>query len=195
MSGVCVCVCVCVRLCVLWQPGPKERCWMAYTADIHQSEPESVHCVTLIGAMENTCGGRRGRTGTLKKAVTGSLREENWEHERTRKPPGPDTDGSSRGSSEPFPSVPEERPAGTAFQTGATSLSRDKAGPAGETITLTLPWLTEPFVLFSFIPLWAPTHTFSVIHLINASFGFERTWERETFLGSGRHIWWRMQAL
>ena len=30
--------------------------------------------------------------------------------------------------------VDEERPAGTAVQTGATSLSGDKTGPAGETI-------------------------------------------------------------
>ena len=47
-------------------PTPQAR-RMAYTADIHQSEPESVHCVTLIGAMENTCGVGQARPGTPLK--------------------------------------------------------------------------------------------------------------------------------
>ncbi|CAL8389852.1 unnamed protein product [Gadus morhua 'NCC'] len=29
--------------------------------EVGKSEPENVHCVTLIGAMENPCGGERGR--------------------------------------------------------------------------------------------------------------------------------------
>ncbi|CAL8342192.1 unnamed protein product [Boreogadus saida] len=86
----------------------REWWWMAYTADIPQSEPESVKCVTLIGAMGNTSGGGRGRRADLSPAFP---REP---HARTTL-----TD--------------DERPAGTAVQTGATSLSQDKTGPAGET--------------------------------------------------------------
>ena len=40
-------------------------------------------------------------------AVKVSLRRENWEHERPRKPPGPDTGRPTSWSSGPFPSVPE----------------------------------------------------------------------------------------
>ena len=39
---------------------------MAHAADIHQPAAEGVHCITQISAMENTCGGGRGRPGTIK---------------------------------------------------------------------------------------------------------------------------------
>ncbi|CAL8315738.1 unnamed protein product [Boreogadus saida] len=39
-----------------------ERLWRACTAHIQQTEPEDVHFVTLIGEMENACGG-----GTRRK--------------------------------------------------------------------------------------------------------------------------------
>ena len=37
--------------------GLRERWWRAYTADIEQPEPKSIHCVTPISEMEYTCDG------------------------------------------------------------------------------------------------------------------------------------------
>ena len=65
-TQMCVCT-VAIRSQHLGPGSPGERWWMAYTADIHQSVQESVHCVILIDAMENTCGGGRGRPGNVLK--------------------------------------------------------------------------------------------------------------------------------
>ena len=63
---------VATRSQTLGPDGPREWWLIAYFAGIHQSEPESVKCVTLIGAMENTCGGGRGRRGILSLSSDGS---------------------------------------------------------------------------------------------------------------------------
>ena len=135
-------------------PGsPGERWWMVYTADIHQSEPDSVHCITLIGAMENTCGGGRAIPGNV--AVTGSLRGRKLET-------GVDQGTSRNGSSRPFPQ--RSRTHGRRQQarnTPSEQSSRPERYPPRGTRALTLSWLTEPSVLFPVFPaLGTDPHVF-----------------------------------